>query len=220
MQILFQDGVFVDYGQYYLVLGDLDDAPGWEMDDCFAGQVNGLCGAAVPGVVFLMASRTLGEVPLTVELHADEPVVPDWEEVVEVSFAADRPVIVLPWGEHEGHQLDLPPGTYRLRYCADQMRVENRTLFQEGATDRYLMQFWPAEATPDTIVRRTSQEAQYWHDFAREVTARRAASEDAPAREQPAAPARPHPSTPGRSSTRSSTRAPEMLRDTSRRSRG
>jgi hypothetical protein len=183
VQILFQYGVFVDYGQYYLVLGDLDDAPDWEMDDCFAGQVNGLCGAAVPGVVFLMASRTLGEVPLTVELHADEPVVPD-------------------------------------RYCADQMRVENRTLLQEGATDRYLMQFWPAEATPDTILRRTSQEAQYWHDFAREVTARRAASEDAPAREQPAAPARPHPSTPGRSSTRSSSCAPELLRDTSRRSRG
>ena len=37
----------------------------------------------------------------------------------------------------------------------------------EPLVDRYLLQFWPAPAAPDRIIRQTSASAAYWHDFAR-----------------------------------------------------
>ncbi|WP_331769120.1 hypothetical protein OG948_35480 (plasmid) [Embleya sp. NBC_00888] len=38
----------------------------------------------------------------------------------------------------------------------------------EPPVDRYLLQFWPAPAEPDRVVRRTSDQAAYWHKVARD----------------------------------------------------
>lgn len=100
------------------------------------------------------------------------PVATDWEEVVEVSFAA--------WpGEYAltafdvGAELALPgPGSYRARWHAsgmDHARRADVRMNDEPALDRYLLQLWPASPTADTIVRQTSEAAGYWHGVARET---------------------------------------------------
>jgi hypothetical protein len=37
----------------------------------------------------------------------------------------------------------------------------------EPAVDAYLLQFWPAAAAPDCVVKQTSEVAGYWHAVAR-----------------------------------------------------
>jgi hypothetical protein len=61
--------------------------------DTRGGQVNGLCGAAVPGMLYLTTGLHTGNVELTVEvLDAEPPVGDEWEEVVRrVVPAAGRP---------------------------------------------------------------------------------------------------------------------------------
>lgn len=160
---------WVDYGQLY-VHGE-DDS--FELDECFGGQVNGLCGAAVPGVLFLVVGLQSGEVGFTVELHAEAPPVGgEWEEVIEVSYRPAGPVDLVAWASEETWPLeDLEPVDYRVRYCAVAMQ-ESRTadLPEDGgpSRERYLLQFWPAPPEPDRIVRQTSAHAAYWHGFASE----------------------------------------------------
>jgi hypothetical protein len=67
-QVLFSGAVGVSYGQVYLAC---DEAP--ELDENFAGQVNGLCGAAVPASLFLVTGINYGTVGMAVELYSDEP---------------------------------------------------------------------------------------------------------------------------------------------------
>ncbi|MEU8818761.1 hypothetical protein [Actinoplanes sp. NPDC048796] len=55
--------------------------------------------------------------------------------------------------------IDLPPGVYRARYCAADMR-RDRDVEESGG--RYLLQFWPATGV-DRIVRQSSEYAAYWH---------------------------------------------------------
>ena len=66
MPTLVSQDVWVTYGQFYVASG-----PGMHglLEECFAGQRNGLCGAAVPGFLFLITGLHTGEVGLTVELR-------------------------------------------------------------------------------------------------------------------------------------------------------
>jgi hypothetical protein len=68
-----------------------DDEVAWEIGAERRGQVNGLCRAAVPGVMSLVTGLHTGPVPFVVELHDAEPTLDElWEEAVEVSFTAAR----------------------------------------------------------------------------------------------------------------------------------
>ncbi len=164
--------VGVSYSQIYIesVIGGFNS----RMHEAFAGQRSGLCGATVPGKLFLLTGLHTGKVSFTVEVHAQAPPLdPAWEDVVEVSFypVSDHSFLVQ-WAGEASWELDLKEGLdYRVRYCAqgmDQAREKDVRLDDEPVLDRYLLQFWPAAPAPDRVVRQTSQAAAHSHDYARQ----------------------------------------------------
>ena len=162
--------VSVSYSQAYLQASDAE-LPG--MEEMFAGQVNGLCGAAVAGSLFLTTGLHSGDVPFSVDVLDDAPPLDDhWQDVVEVSFLTDQPeVLLLGWGGGSVDTIALgAPGSYRVRYCAHDMdagRRQDTRAEGDPALDRYLLQFWPAPSAGDTVVRQGSEIAAYWHEYAR-----------------------------------------------------
>ncbi|MFD1648137.1 hypothetical protein ACFSF1_00270 [Pseudonocardia alaniniphila] len=173
----------VSYSQATVEAGD-EPADTSDLAACFAGQRNGLCGAGEPGLLFLVTGLHTGSAPFVVEAHDAPPDVPDWEEVVEVSFPVPRsPVVLCGWAGGSSAPLDLAPDVYRVRYCATGMdagKAADVRRAGEPEIDRYLLQFWPAPADQDRVLRQTGAVALYWHDYARsaptpeQVRARRA----------------------------------------------
>lgn len=159
-----------DYSQFYV--GSRADLGGPPIAETYAGQENGLVGASVPGYLFCTVTRRRYDYcGLKVELHDSEPDdTDDWEDVVEISFVApSEGTAVYPWGE-AAIPVDLPPGTYRLRYNAtgmdpdDDVDADADEIDGGPPLDVYLMQFWPDQAPRhDRILRTTSNRAAYWH---------------------------------------------------------
>ncbi|ONI92835.1 hypothetical protein ALI22I_01540 [Saccharothrix sp. ALI-22-I] len=166
MRTLMSGAAWSDYGQLYVESGEVS----FEMDKCFGGQVNGLCGGAVPGTLFLMTGTNVGEVDFTVELHDQAPPVgEEWEDVVEVSFRPEGPAALYTWANEDSWSLDeLEPIDYRVRYCAVGMDDGRDEETRGPSRERYLLQFWPAPPEPDRIVKQTSEHAAYWHRYAAE----------------------------------------------------
>ncbi|MFJ3966109.1 hypothetical protein [Streptomyces sp. NPDC090036] len=134
-----------------------------------ADQSGGLCGAAVPGVLWLTTGLHTGRVGFTVEVHDEAPPLdPFWEDVVEVSFRplSERTSLVQ-WAGEAAWDLSLARTDYRVRYCARGMdegwQLDTR-VSEEPPVDSYLLQF-----RADRVVRQTSQQAAYWHSYAREL---------------------------------------------------
>ena len=163
MRVLFDDQVYVHYGQISVAGDDIDTDDGFR-----AGQANGLCGAGKPGLLFLVTGRHTGNVPFRVELHESEPPVPEeWEDVVEASFRpASQDVALVEWAGEEWYPLDLDLVDLRVRYCCHGMDEARGDA--ESPNERYLLQFWPAPSAPDAIVRQTSETAAYWHAIAQD----------------------------------------------------
>ncbi|MBD0676813.1 hypothetical protein, partial [Streptomyces sp. CBMA156] len=164
--------VRVHYGQIY-VESDPDD-PGPDWAKAFAGQCVGLCGAAVPGALWLTTGLHTGSVGFTVEVHEQAPPPgPDWEDVVEVSFrpSGERTVLT-EWGGGSAWDLDLAETDHRVRYCArgiDEGRGHDTRMPDEPHAEHYLLQFWPAPPEPARVLRQTSETAGYWHDEVRKL---------------------------------------------------
>ncbi|WP_228684703.1 hypothetical protein [Amycolatopsis thermoflava] len=170
MTLLFEGELHVHYGQFYVEsrTGEFFDG----LTDARGGQSNGLCGAAVPGLLFLTTGLHTGNVGLTVEvLDGPAPVGEDWEEVVEVSFRPQTAAVrLVQWAGEASWPLDLEPVDYRVRYCAsgmDRARAKDTRLSGEPPLDRYLLQLWPTPPADDAVVRETSATAAYWHEHAR-----------------------------------------------------
>jgi hypothetical protein len=189
MRSLFSGDLPVAYGQFYLVAADHEMVS--DLNAAFSGQVNGLCGAAVPGELFFVTGLHTGTTALSVEAHDARPQLGDqWEEVVEVSFVArEVPLILTAWGGMGTWQLDVASGEYRVRYCASGMdvgREADTRLDDDGVLDRYLLQLWPEPRGPDGVIRATGETAASWHTFARSLPLREvAASEEGPFRHPP-----------------------------------
>jgi len=165
---VFGGPLWVHYGQAYVLCGD-SEVP--DLENAFRGQVNGLCGTAVSGTMFLMTGLHTGHVGFTIEVSASPPALDrSWEEIVEASFlVAVAPVALYQWGEASGQPLPLSPGQYRARYSARSMQGghDQDTLVGDAAViDEYLLQLWPAPAVSDQVIRQTSAVAAYWHNFA------------------------------------------------------
>lgn len=174
-RVLLDRLIETDYGQFDLLWGD-DYGFDGDFERFFAGQVNGLVGAASGHGLYLNLARRSGGSPVRIVLldHAPAPT-PDadhWEDVVEVSIMV--PADVEPrwstWAGEESGPLDLPPGTYRVRTNARGRDAGGDGEFADGAVDFYLLEIWPAPTQPDAIILSTSAEAEYWH---REVGHRR-----------------------------------------------
>ncbi|MGW1054769.1 hypothetical protein ACWDBD_39215 [Streptomyces sp. NPDC001118] len=164
--------VHVSYGQMYVESDP--DSYGPDLAEAFAGQSSGLCGAAIPGTLWLSTGLHTGDVGFTAEVHDEAPPLdPSWEDVVEVSFrpVSDSTAFVL-WGGDGSWELDLEQTDYRVRYCAKGMDAadqEDTRLDGEPQLDCYLLQFWPSPPAPDRVVKQTSAIAEYWHDYARRL---------------------------------------------------
>lgn len=101
MPVLFDDELHVHYGQFY-VESRIDDFFE-DLNESRAGQTNGLCGAAVPGFLYLTTGLHTGNVRLT----------------VEASFRpADEQVLLVQWAGERTWPLALDGIDYRVRYCA------------------------------------------------------------------------------------------------------
>ncbi|MFF7459144.1 hypothetical protein [Kitasatospora sp. NPDC008115] len=164
--------VRVHYRQIYVESDPGSSGPG--LAEAFAGQDAGLCGAAIPGALFLVTGLHTGSVRFTVEVHDTEPSLdPVWEDIVEVSFrpASHRSRLVQ-WAGEATWDLDLEELDYRVRYCAhgmDEGRGRDTRLPGEPLVDRYLLQLWPAPPGPERVLRQTAEIAAYWHDYARRL---------------------------------------------------
>ncbi len=154
---------WVAYAQIYVESSE-DFA---DLHECFAGQHNGLCGAAVPGKLFLITGLHTGKVGFTVELHDKMPSVEhSAEEVVEASYRPIGSVSLNGWGGEGRWALDLDEVDYRVRYSGWGMDAGHQAgppMDGEPLVDRYLLQFWPAPPAPDRVVKQTSAQAAYWH---------------------------------------------------------
>ncbi|MFH9008446.1 hypothetical protein ACH4E5_35065 [Streptomyces afghaniensis] len=164
--------VHVHYGQIYVETDPDSYGPG--LEEAFAGQRAGLCGAATAGALWLNTGLHTGSVGFTVEVHEKAPPLdPAWEDVVEVSFRpASADSALVEWGGGDSWQLDLEETDYRVRYCArgmDQASERDTRTDGEPRLDCYLLQFWPAPPEPDRVLKQTSQAAAYWHRYAREL---------------------------------------------------
>ncbi|WP_202874887.1 hypothetical protein [Kribbella kalugense] len=170
MRTLMSGPAWVAYAQIYVESADNSAGLG----ECFGGQRNGLCGAAVPGMLFLITGMHTGDVGFTVELHDEMPSVEySAEEVVEASYRPIGDAVLMTWaGDGGSWPLDLEPQVdYRVRYSAWGMGAGHQAgppMDGEPLVDRYLLQFWPARPAPDRVVKETSGQAAYWHKVARE----------------------------------------------------
>jgi hypothetical protein len=157
----------VHYGQIYVESSDFYA----DLGECFGGQQNGLCGAAIPGKLFLITGLHTGKVGFSVELHDEAPPIDDsWEDTVEASFKPAGDEVSLVGWNGERWPLELQTIGYRVRYCGWGMDAGHQArppMDDEPLVDRYLLQFWPAPPEPDRVVKLTSAQAAYWHDFAR-----------------------------------------------------
>lgn len=146
-----------------------------DLDATRAGQRNGICGAALAGVLSMMTGLHTGTVPFGISLtELEPPLEPGWEDVVEVDFEPEDTEVVLSTFDHF-ETIVLPQlGTYRARYCAsgmDQARDQDTRQGGDEIIDRYLLALWPALPAGEDVVRQTSQQAAYWAQLAQETPA-------------------------------------------------
>lgn len=160
--ILFNSILHVHYGQAYVLP---KASHGFSIEAAFLGQENGLCGASIPEYLFLITGLHTGGVQFRVELHDHLPSdLDDWADVVEVPFSVCGPVNLEEWAAQAVYPLELPTGQYRARYSANEMDAGKEVDTATKGPDSYLLQFWPVDMqTPDTVIKQTSKQAEYWH---------------------------------------------------------
>ncbi|MHC1548784.1 hypothetical protein [Phyllobacterium sp. K27] len=169
MTELFAGNIEAHYGQAYI---ELDGSFNGEMDNCFRGQNNGLCGAQTPAILFLMTGLHTGIIGITIRLFDADPGIDEsWEEV---SFQAPKGEITLmEWAADQGVGMAVPTGSYRARYQSRAMQTANEldTNVNDTPVDTYRLDLWTAPLAPDRIVKQTSAVAAYWHDWASKLVA-------------------------------------------------
>ena len=167
-RVLVDKVMMTDYGQLDLAWGDSVGFDG-DFRRYFTGQTNGLVGAAAGDGVYLNLARRWGGSPVRIVERDSPPGDPEphWEDVVEVSFTlppASEPRWCT-WAGQDGGDLDLAPGTYRLRVSARGRDAAQREGHDTDVTlDAYLVEIWPAPRSADAIVRSETDEGRYWHD--------------------------------------------------------
>src|SRR4051812_34523026 len=141
------------------------------MEENFRGQPQGLCGATIPGALFLITGLHTGTVGFEVRVHEHAPPVDDtFEDIVEVSFRPSTDTVELvEWAGQARYAVPLKLQDYRVRYSARGMDAAHDETVLDGAPiiDSYLLEFWPAPPCAQRILKQSSASAAYWHDFAR-----------------------------------------------------
>lgn len=168
VRVLLDVEVHVHYGFLDLLPFGADATAGGL---AYAGQANGLCGARRLGALSMRTGTHTGPVPVCVEAHPGRPEVPDgWQDVVEVPFTpAGARYALTAFGS--AHELEVPAGVGRARWCADRMDDgdDGARMAGDPVTDRYLLQLWPAQPAPEEVVRSSSRRFAYWAGVARDT---------------------------------------------------
>lgn len=162
--VVFDGLVSTSYAQMTLVTGWVEPPI---PNDAFVGQVNGLCGAIVPGALFLVTGTRTGTIPVRIRLLDAAPELGSWEEIVEASLTPAGPQAAFAgWAADPAVRFDLPAPCYRVRWSATGMDAAHDRVADEAnpALDHFELALWPAPPAPDAILRRTSALAAYWHD--------------------------------------------------------
>jgi hypothetical protein len=164
--VLLDEVVETDYGQFDITYDEEGGFDG-DADRFFAGQVNGLVGAADPhGLYLVLARRSGGSHVRIVRTDREPQDDPAWEDVVEVSTRIPDSGSVgwVTWGgEMSGELPGLTPGDYRVRVSARGRDAGANDEFADEVLDHYLLELWLAPEDVDAIIRTTSQDAAYWH---------------------------------------------------------
>jgi hypothetical protein len=130
-----------------------------------AGQVNGMCGAAVPGALLLKTGAQEFDIAFRVELYDVQPAVDmSWDDIVEASFRPLSLDVFLVWDGGRSRPIELALTDYRVRYSAKLADLQSTEPGE--APPSYLLQFWPAERESDTVIKQTSETAAYWNSDA------------------------------------------------------
>jgi hypothetical protein len=171
MTRIFDGNLYIHYGQAYVLPKTQEIS---ELIDCFHGQTNGLCGAAVPNVLFLITGLHTGHVHLSIDVLDNPPPLDQaWEEVVEVPFLINgEGASLYDWNGECVCKISLSPETYRVRYSAfgmDRGKEVDTILEEEEPVDFYYLAFWSANLLPDAVLKQTSEIAAYWHEYARSL---------------------------------------------------
>lgn len=174
-RVLMDEIIRTDYGQFDFVWDEDSFGFDGEFDRFFAGQVNGLVGAANPQGMYVNLARRSGGSHLQLVLHHAEPPPPpsEWEDVVEVSVQIPDGAEVrwVSWAAESSGEIDgLSGGSYRARISARGRDSAAANEFADTVLDHYRVELWPAPPADDEIVRVGSENATYWH---REVGGRR-----------------------------------------------
>ena len=169
MARVFDGLLWVHYGQAYV---ESSNSQPIYLEDAFQGQTNGLCGAALPGALFLITGLHTGRVGFTVDvLDTPPPLDNIWEEIVEVAFTPRLEKATLTdWNASHVCDIPLQKKNYRVRYCACNMdlgKEVNTILESEPTVDFYSLTFWLADPVLDVVVKQTSRQAAYWHNWVR-----------------------------------------------------
>jgi len=169
MTRIFDGRLNVHYGQAYILPDTEEGRDTFDAEVSFRGQMNGLCGATIPDKLYLTTGLHTGDVYLSVDVLNNPPSLDQsWEEIIEVPFVMNSEEVTLfDWYGQCVCEIPLSPGTYRVRYCArgmEQGHEIDTILEDEEPVDFYNLAFWPAELTPDTVLKQTSEIAAYWHN--------------------------------------------------------
>lgn len=162
--------MFSCYGQLHVMSGECQELL---PEDARKGHVNGLCGGAVSGGLFMTVGIHTGDIPITVELYEKAPPLDDaWDEIVETScIFEEEPVYLFGWAGESSEELAMPPGQYRARFYAERFGDRDTRSEDEESEERYHLSMWPAPPRPDAILKQTGDAAAYWHNVAKEENA-------------------------------------------------
>ena len=168
--VLFSGQLSINYGQFYVdEVTPQNEGDYLSVERAFSGQANGLCGGAQKGKLFLVAGPQTGAILIDVLLHSSKPPVDEtFEDAVECSMQVpENQTGLCSWAHEETYTLDLPPGSYRVRYSISGMdrdyTEDDEDVDVPISGQRYLLQFWPASAAKDQILKVGSETAAYWH---------------------------------------------------------
>ncbi|BAU11247.1 hypothetical protein LEP3755_17400 [Leptolyngbya sp. NIES-3755] len=150
---------------------DPNDYEGVDLKAAFRGQINGICGAATPGMLLLKTGLHTGHVSFTLDvLDAAPPIDETWQDIVEVSFTPASGGVFLQevYGTEPICSIPLLQATHRVRYCARNMDCgpDLDRLGGNETVDSYALMFWMDDIAPDVIVKQTSHSAALQHQWA------------------------------------------------------
>jgi len=170
-QEIYSGPLGIGYGQFYIDY--LDEDKGTPLlDEAMENQTNGLCGEVDHGELVFIAGIQVGIIHLEVHMYDIEPALDEsFQDIVDVSTQFSKPPILCEWAHDDTHELKIPNGTYRIRYCINGLDIDPDCYDEDDQPfkhQKYLIQIWPSPLAPDQIIKNETETGLYWHNASKE----------------------------------------------------